>query len=92
MDVSLAFWKAADGTFDRSGWALVEMTEKLPRDVAANTAETDSTQILERLFHAPWRGNCDTSVSSPAPSRRGTARNSRTGSFPTRDRHDCAGS
>jgi hypothetical protein len=59
IDVSLAFWKAANSTFDRSGWALVAMTEKLPRDVAANTAKIDSAKILERLFHAPRRGNCD---------------------------------
>jgi hypothetical protein len=53
MDATLACWKAAENTFDRSGRALTSMTEKLRRDVAANTAKIQSANFdrpLEELL------------------------------------------
>jgi hypothetical protein len=45
MDVSLACWKEAESTFDRSGRALGATTEKLRRDVVANTAKIESAKF-----------------------------------------------
>src|SRR5260221_14552906 len=45
MDATLACWQAAENTFDRSGRALRDLTAKLRRDVAANTAKIESANF-----------------------------------------------
>jgi hypothetical protein len=44
-DASLACWKAGQAAFDRSGRALRELTTKLRRDVATNTAKIESVEF-----------------------------------------------